>query len=125
MAREILKRLRHRIDVFSKVESKTEFGELTYDYEKVSSVWAEILPNTGKENTIKGDSIQVTVTHKITVRKEAIKEPQNDMYFMFRGQKYEVMYFMPHYSRNDLTEFYCKLIIETEEDYNGREESDT
>lgn len=125
MANDILERLRHRIGVFSKVEGKTEFGEVTYDYEKVSSVWAEIVPTTGKENTIKGDSIQVSVTHKITVRNGAIKEPRNDMYFIFKGQKYEVLYFMPHYRRNDLIEFYCKLIIETEEDYNGREESYT
>lgn len=125
MSYDILERLRHKIDVFSKVESKTEFGEVNYDYEKVSSVWAEIVPTTGKENTVKGDSIQVSVTHKITVRNGAIKEPRNDMYFIFKGQKYEVLYFMPHYRRNDLIEFYCKLIIETEEDYNGREESYT
>ena len=125
MANDILERLRHRIGVFSKVEGKTEFGEVTYDYEKVSSVWAEIVSTAGKENTVKGDSIQVSVTHKITVRKGAIKEPRNDMYFIFKGQKYEVLYFMPHYRRNDLIEFYCKLIIETEEDYNGREESYT
>lgn len=125
MANDILERLRHKIDVFSKVEGKTEFGEVTYDYEKVSSVWAEIVPTAGKENTVKGDSIQVSVTHKITVRNGAIKEPRNDMYFIFKGQKYEVLYFMPHYRRNDLIEFYCKLIIETEEDYNGREESYT
>lgn len=146
MANDILERLRHRIDVFSKVEGKTEFGEVTYDYEKVSSVWVEIVPTTGKENAVKGDSIQVSVTHKITVRNGAIKEPHghnfclatkttcgrpnsfglsNDMYFIFKGQKYEVLYFMFHYRRNDLIEFYCKLIIETEEDYNGREESYT
>lgn len=114
---DTLERLRHRVDVFSKAESKTELGELTYDYKKLSSVWAEITPKTGRENHIDGDSIQVSVTHKITVRNASIKEPRNDMYFVFRGQRYEVLYFMPHYKKNDLIEFYCKLIIETEEDY--------
>ena len=32
MANDILERLRHRVDVFSKSESKTEFGEITYSY---------------------------------------------------------------------------------------------
>jgi SPP1 family predicted phage head-tail adaptor len=120
MANDIIERLRHRVDVFSKSESKTEFGELTYLYERTHTVWAEITPTFGKENSIDGDSIQVSVTHKITTRKGAIKEPRNDMYFVFQGQKYEVLYFIPHYRRNDLVEYYCKLIIETEEDYNGR-----
>ncbi len=117
MENNILGRLRHRIDVFLKAEDKTEFEELTYDYKKVSSVWAEIVPKSGKENTVGGDAVQVSVTHKITVRNGAVKEPRNDMYFVFKGQKYEVLYFMPHYKKNDLIEFYCKLIIETEEDY--------
>ncbi len=117
MAKTLLEKLRHRIDVYTKAESKTEFGELTYDYKKVSSVWAEIVPKSGKESTINGDSIQVSVTHKITIRNGGIKEPRNDMYFEFKGQRYEVLYFMPYYKRNDLIEFYCKLIIEGDKDY--------
>jgi SPP1 family predicted phage head-tail adaptor len=119
MENDILERLRHRVDVFSKSESKTEFGEVTHLYERTRTVWAEVTPTNGKENRIDGDSIQVAVTHKITTRKGAIKEPRNDMYFEYKGQRYEVLYFMPNYRRNDLVEFYCKLIIETEEDYNG------
>ena len=91
-----------------------------FDYEKVSTVWAEILPTTvgTKEEELDGNSMRQIVSHKITVRKNAIKAPRNDMYFIFQGQKYEVKYFMPHYQKNDLIEFYCKLVIETEEDYN-------
>lgn len=117
MADDVLGRLRHKIDVFSKSESKTEFGETTYKYEKLSSVWAEITPKTGRESTLDGNSIQTSVTHKITVRNKAVKEPRNDMYFEFKGQRYEVLYFMPHYKKNDLIEFYCKLIIEGDNDY--------
>lgn len=117
MANDILERLRHRIDVFSRSESKTEFGELTYKYEKASTVWAEITPTTGKEIDIEGNSTGANITHKFVVRMGAIKQPRNDMYFEYKGQRYEVMYFMPNYRRNDLIEFYCKLIIEGEKDY--------
>lgn len=117
MSNNTLQRLRHRIDVYYKTANKTEFGELTYSYEKTASVWAEITPKTGRENTLDGNSIQVSVTHKIIVRNGSIKEPRNDMYFEFRGQRYEVLYFMPHYKKNDLIEFYCKLIIEGDKDY--------
>ena len=112
-----LERLRHRIDVYSKADAETEFGEQSYDYAKLCSVWAEIVPSSGRENTLPGKSVQAAVTHKITTRMGAIKEPRNDMYFVFKGQRYEVLYFMPHYKRNDLVEYYTKLFIETEEDY--------
>lgn len=117
MTNDILERLRHRVGIYTKAEGMTEFGELTYGYEKTQTVWAEITPTSGRENTMKGDSVQVSVTHKITVRSGAIKKPRNDMLFEYKGQRYEVMYYMPHYRRNDLTEFYCKLKLEGDKDY--------
>ncbi len=119
MTKGILKRLRHRIEVFSKIKGETEFDELRYNYKKILTVWAEIVPSnkTGQEIKMEGNSLKESVTHKITVRNSAVKEPRNDMYFIFRGQKYEVIYFMPHYKENDLIEFYCKLIIEGDKDY--------
>lgn len=117
MKKDLLERLKHRIDIYFKTQAKTEFGEITYTFIKTQTVWAEVLPISGKVENIDGGSVRANVTHKITVRNGAIKEPRNDMYFEFKGQKYEVLYFMPHYRRNDLIEFYTKLIIETEEDY--------
>jgi len=120
MAKKLLERLRRRADVYVKSESRTEFGELTYDYEKISSVWAEIKPISAKENVVDGNSIQTAADYKIVVRNGAIKEPRNDMYFIFKGQKYEVKYFCP-FNYKCVVEFYCKLIIETEEDYKNGE----
>lgn len=114
---DTLERLRHRIDVYSKTESKTEFGELTYDYSLAGTVWAEILPTSGRENNQNGGTVYESITHKITVRNGAVENPRNDMYFTFKNQKYKVMYYMPHYRRNDLIEFYCKLILEGDHDY--------
>ena len=109
--------LKHRIDVYSRVKRLNEFKELTYDYECERTVWAEIVPKSGREEDMPGNSIKENITHKITVRKGAIKDPRNDMYFMYRGQRFDVMYFMPHYRKNDLIEFYCKMTIEGENDY--------
>lgn len=106
-----------RIDVYEKVEGENEFGEITYDYDKACRVWAEIKPTTGRETSIEGKSTGVSITHKITVRMGAIKRPRNDMFFKYKGQCYEVMYFMPHYRKKDLIEFYCKLNIEGDNDY--------
>ena len=110
-------KLRNRIDYYAKVKSENDFGEVTYNYSKSGSVWAQITPVSGKTEDIEGNSVQADITHKFIIRKQAIKQPRNDMFFMYRGQRYEVMYFMPNYLKNDTVEFYCKLVIETEEDY--------
>lgn len=117
MAKDILERLRHRVDVYTKTAHQTEFGELTYSYERTQTVWAEITPTSGRENILEGKTTQVNITHKITLRNGAIKKPRNDMFFEYKGQRYEVMYFMPHYRRNDLVEFYCRLKLEGDMDY--------
>lgn len=108
----IPQRLRNRVELYAKKEGVTEFGELTYSYEYVAGLWAEILPISGKEIREQGQAVSALVTHKITLRQGAIKQPQNDMYFKYNNQKYSIMYFMPHYKGNDLVEFYCKLEIE-------------
>ena len=109
--------LRNRIDCYAKKKTKNEFGEVTFEYTKMCSVWAKIVTQSGKNEDLDGNSINANITHKITVRKSAIQKTRNDMYFMYKGQKYEVMYFMPNYLKNDIIEFYCKLIIEGDEDY--------
>ena len=106
-----------RIDVYGKSEGKNEFNEITYDYNKICSVWAEIKPLTGRETRIEGNSTGADITHKFIVRMGAIKKPRNDMCFSYRGQCYEVMYFIPHYKKRNLIEFYCKLNIEGDSDY--------
>ena len=109
--------LRHRVEVYHKVPGKTEFGENTYTYEKLCDIWADIKPISGREESMEGDSLRQNITHRFFVRKGAIKKPRNDMYFMYQGQRYDVMYSMPYYKLNGFVEFYCKLIIKGDKDY--------
>ena len=41
-------KLRNRIDYYAKVKSENDFGEVTYNYSKIGSVWAQITPVSGK-----------------------------------------------------------------------------
>ncbi len=110
----MIERLRNRLDIFGKTEKENEFGELTFSYEKIKSVWGEIVPlkSGNMEEKVTGEALRSKTSHKVTIRKGAIKNITPDMYFMFKGQKYEIMYFMPHYQKNDIVEIYCKLVIE-------------
>lgn len=109
--------LKHRVEVYAKAPGRTEFGERTYKYEKLCDIWANIKPISGREESMEGNSLRERITHRFFVRKGAIKKPRNDMYFIYQGQKYEVMYSMPYYNLNGFVEFYCKLIIKGDVDY--------
>ena len=71
--------LRNRIDCYAKKKTKNEFGEVTFEYTKMCSVWAKIVPQSGKNEDLDGNSINANITHKITVRKSAIQNTRNDM----------------------------------------------
>lgn len=112
--------LRNRIEVYAKKEVVTEYGVTQYRYEYLKTVWGSIRPVTNyakKEEKLQGEVIRTNTTHRITFRMNALKEPTNDMYFIFKGQKYEIQYFNPSYKNNDIVEYFCKLIIETEEEH--------
>ena len=41
--------LRNRIDCYAKKKTKNEFGEVTFEYTKMCSVWAKIVPQEWQE----------------------------------------------------------------------------
>ncbi|PJH64252.1 phage head closure protein, partial [Salmonella enterica] len=60
--------LRHRISIYDNVRTQNELGETTYSFEKMDSIWAHIIPQTGKLRNQAAETILSEVTHKIVVR---------------------------------------------------------
>jgi len=105
-------RLNCRIDVYGKVETTNDLKEKEYSYDKIKSVWAEVVPQGGNLQRSEANTKYANVSHKITIRKNAIKDLSNDMYFMFNGQRYDIEYSMPFYKYNDRIEIFCNLVVE-------------
>lgn len=102
-------RLGSRIAMFVSKPCENECAEDDYAPREIGAVWAEILPTKGALKEGMGDTSYSDITHKITVRRAAIKKPSNDMFFVFCEQRYNVRYFMPAYRNRDFIEFYCSL----------------
>lgn len=105
----LVNRLNNRIEVWGNVECKNELGEVDYIPKKIKSVWCEIKPSNGTVKTVTGDIIQVDMKYKITIRSNALKELTNDMYFMYKNQKYNIDYSIPNFKYKDSIEIYCTL----------------
>lgn len=106
------KRLNCLIDVYGKTQIENELGEVDYDYSKLKSVWSGILPTGGTLKTTEGNYIYAEVSHKITIRANAIPNLTNDMYFMYKGQRFDIKFTQPNYKYKDSIEIMCGLVVE-------------
>lgn len=111
-------KLKHKVDVYGKREITDKLGSKSYEYTKIKSVWAAIIPILGervravkKDGT--GDMVKVSETIKFIMRINAITVEQ-DMYFMYRGQRYDVDYSVPYFKDMQYQEVYAQLIIEND-----------
>lgn len=102
--------LSHRIDLWSKIATENELGEIDYAYAKLKTVWASIVPQTGSLQKQVADTILSNVTHKIIVRYSSVIE--QDMYIVFRGQRFDINYILNPYFKNETLELFVVQVIE-------------
>lgn len=105
-------KLHHRIDVYGNVKKTNELNETYYSFEKVRSIWAEIIPQTGSLQKQQTDTILTNVTHKILVRYLSGKEITKDMQLQFKGHRFEIKYILNPYFRNETLEIFVTEVLE-------------
>ncbi len=104
--------LRHKIDVYGKVTVTNELGETDYTYDKIKTIWASIIPQTGNLQKQQTDTILTNVTHKIVTRYNSGKEITTDMYFMFQGKRFDIKFILNPYFKNETLEIFVTEVIE-------------
>lgn len=104
--------LKNRIEIWGKVPTENELGEADYTDEKLKTIWAAIIPQTGKLQTQQANTILSNVTHKIIVRYEAGKSITQDMHIMFRNKRFDIKYILNPYFKNESLEIFCEEVIE-------------
>jgi SPP1 family predicted phage head-tail adaptor len=60
-------RLRHFVSLQQRVETKNDMGEVTWAWDEVCQIWAEISGLTGRE-MIAAQQVQSQVSHNILIR---------------------------------------------------------
>lgn len=105
-------RLKNKIDVYSKVEFINELDQTDYKYEILKTVWAEIKVEGGSLKDGEGNTTYADISHKIAIRSNTIPDLANDMYFVYKNQRYNIKYFVPNYKYQDSIEIYVSLVEE-------------
>lgn len=105
-------RLKNRIDVYSKVAFTNELDQEDFKYELLKTIYAEITPKNGVVKDSQGNTIHADISYKIVVRSNSILNLTNDMYFIYKKQRYDIKYFNPNYKYGDSIEIFCNLVVE-------------
>lgn len=109
---DMTNKLKHRLDLYSKAKVKNELGAIEYVYVKFKVVYAEILIQSKTTEDGQLNTEYAKMTHKIRVRSKSITNLDNTMYFIYKNQRYNILYFVPDYKTNEFAEIYTELVIE-------------
>lgn len=107
MNHNLAERLNCRVILYEGSETENELGEKDFTYHRIKSLWAEILPLSGRQLNGEGNTCFEEITHKFTIRSNVVSVLKNDMYFVFMGQRYDIKYFQPNYKYKDRIEVFC------------------
>jgi SPP1 family predicted phage head-tail adaptor len=104
-------RLKNKVDVYKKISFVNELGEEDYKYDSNFSIWVEIVPTSGSVQQSQGNTTFTDTGYKFTIRANSIPDLSNDMYFMFKNQRYNIKYLNPNYKFRDSIEIFCSLVV--------------
>jgi SPP1 family predicted phage head-tail adaptor len=103
-------KMRCRVEIWHNTLTKNDLKEMSKVPTKLFTVWAEIIPQTGKLQNAQADTILSKVTHKIIIRYTTGIE--NDMWIVYKGHKFNISYILNPYFRNESLEIFAEEVIE-------------
>ena len=103
--------LNKRIELWGKVEFTNELLETTYRDNKIKTIWAEVVPQTGSLQRAQAETLLSNTTHKIIVRYGSGKDIKEDMWFIFREHRFDIKYILNPYFRNEKIEIFVEEVI--------------
>ena len=105
-------RLNRRVELWrhKETESTNILGQTAWEEEKIKTLWAEVRPQTGSLLSRRiADTNLSRTTHKITIRYTDGITP--DMWIMARGERYNIIYILNPYLKNETLELFCEVVI--------------
>lgn len=99
--------LRDRAEVWKASAVRQDNGETAWEYAKLRTIWAAVTPSGGRTESLAGDAERAEITHRVVVREHSLPEICREMYFVVRGLRLDVSYWLPIYNRRGWLEIYC------------------
>lgn len=115
-------KLRNRVELFGNIKYINELKETAYRYERITRLWADVIPQTGKlqNQQQQANTILTNVTHKIITRYNRIiddayhdedEQVRNSLYIMHRRHRFNVRFILNPYFRNETLEIFVEEVL--------------
>jgi len=98
-----------KVEVWAKVSKTNTLNEKDYLDSKLRTVYLEIVPMTGSLTSEAGNTKVSGTTHKLKGRYISCKLIKDDMWFVFKGQKYNIKFILNPFEANKELEFFCEV----------------
>ena len=101
--------LRDRAEVWRAAAHEQDNDEIVYEYAYQRTVWAAVTPTSGRAKSLEGGATRAELTHRVVVREASLPDICREMYFVVRGLRLDVSYWLPIYSRRGWMEIFCTV----------------
>jgi SPP1 family predicted phage head-tail adaptor len=105
-------KLRRRVEVYGKTKTINELNQTTYTDGLKTTIWAEIVPQTGNMQRQQAETILTSVTHKIIVRYNAGKDFKSSDYIKYKGRRFDIKFILNPFERNETLELFVTEVID-------------
>ena len=104
-------KLDKRIEIWHKVPFINELGEDDFKDDRLKTIWARIIPQTGSLQKGVAETILTNVTTKYKVRYLSGKDIAYDMWIVFNKKRNDIKYILNPYESNEYLEIFCEEVI--------------
>lgn len=91
-------------------KEKNALGQRDIVDEKVCTVWAAVIPQTGSLLSGRTAGTELTkTTHKVVIRYRS--DVTKDMWITYKGQRYNIIYPLDPYNNRERLEIFCEVLL--------------
>jgi len=101
----------HNIEIWGKKKETNSLNQTVYTDKVIKTVWASIVPQTGRVLTAPADTILSNITHKIIMRYSAMPDIQNEMWFKYKDKRFDIEFILNPYESNTYFEIFVRQVI--------------
>ncbi|NMM52149.1 phage head closure protein [Paenibacillus aquistagni] len=99
------------IELWGNVETTNELLETDISANKIRTVWAELIPRTGAMLKGEADTIISKCTHKFKMRYGSGKDIEEDMWFVYRGQRFDIKFILNPRFKDESLEIFVEEVV--------------
>ncbi len=101
-----------RVSVYGPHAQKNSIGEESSTFSKIKDVWASVKEKAGTEKNGRGNTVSTEGTYRFALRSNAVPDLSRNMYFMYDGSRYDILYISPIFRNRGFVECTCKMVVE-------------